>query len=133
MSVRRALLCAAAIAAFGCDAATPMTVVGTYKGESLGSASQAEPIGNLERGLAASVTLHVNADNTFRMIAAVLPVEGKWALEGRTLTLTPNQVLGFGSSGIGEMKFNVTGGKLEPLDQNPRFRFVKEPAEPALP
>jgi hypothetical protein len=63
----------------------------------------------------------------------VVPIDGTWTLEGSTVTLTPNKMLGFNKSDIGisaerPTKFQVVGDKLEPVEnaEQSRFRFIRQ-------
>jgi hypothetical protein len=137
MKLKFSLLLVMAALLTGCAdmlVASP-SVVGKYKGEAVPT-STVEPVRNIERGLAASASLDIRADKTFHMVAAVVPIDGKWEVEGDTLTLTPDKVLGF--EGIkmqdGKIQFRVQKGQLEPVSKSVgNFRFVREASETDLP
>lgn len=125
-----------ALLVVGCSAVTETTVVGKYKGVVLEDKGAGTIANNLASGLASSMSVEIKPDNTFHMVMAVVPVDGKWSLDGATLTLTPDKVLGIGRSDVPvgsakPMKFRVVEGRLEPSSTGPesRFRFVKEGSE----
>ncbi len=129
--MKRIALFLTLIAAIGCSV-TPASVVGKYKGEMIGDASQGSLAAGLQRGIASSMSLELKPDKTFHMVAMVVPVDGTWTLEGDTLTLTPKAVLGLNKSDVNisadrPMSFKVAKGNLEPIDAaGNRFRFLKE-------
>lgn len=71
-------------------------VVGHWKGHALLSKEdQKAPLSNLADAFAASVTLDIKADHTFKMMAFIMPVEGNWSMTGSRLTLKPTKAFGF--------------------------------------
>jgi hypothetical protein len=91
-----AALVAVSFAAVGCKHGG--NLVGHYKAEMPKDTSAAvnnNPFAaGLENAMIQSMTLDLNADNTFKMSIFIAPVEGKWSEDGTTVTLTPTKVMG---------------------------------------
>jgi hypothetical protein len=115
----------------GCAPVNESTVVGKYKGVAQKDTSAGNIANNLMSGMASSLSLELKPDKTFHLLMAIVPVDGRWSLDGTILTLTPDKVLGITRSDIPldpskPMTFKVIDGQLQPEGSQGQFRFLKE-------
>jgi hypothetical protein len=124
------------LVALGCGP-SESAVIGEWKGQAeLTKEQQNLPLSNLATGLAASFSLNMKEDHTFRMVATLVPVEGTWKMEGSQVVLTPKEVLGFQTidktSNTITLRLTPDNRRLEPATPDDQkatrgFVFVKSP------
>ncbi|MCX7800994.1 MAG: hypothetical protein N2109_11710 [Fimbriimonadales bacterium] len=88
-----------ALALTGCGASLEKRLVGTYTASFEQPANaKNDPASQFARNfaqmLAGSSTLELREDKTFKMTLIAMPIEGKWSLEGNTLSLKAESVMG---------------------------------------
>jgi hypothetical protein len=116
-----------ALLLLGCGV-TESSVVGDYHGEVAGSERDGKVVKGLEQDLASTITLSLKPDHTFKMVAAIVPISGSWALNGSTVTCTPQEVFGFSHKPLGAIQLKAIDGALETDFQSKHIRFVRDPA-----
>jgi hypothetical protein len=129
--VKKALLALVAVIIVGC--ATPESqLVGKWEGDvEVSAEGQQVPFHEVASSLGKSFTMEIKEDGTFRMVAFIVPMEGTWQANGREVTFTPNEVLGFkgGQSGPFTLQLSSDGKALElgeTTQPQSRFRFKKQ-------
>ncbi len=68
-------------------------VIGKWKATEMSNGGKTEPIPAEAKNLPSSFSLELKSDHTFAL-DIIMKLEGKWALEGDTLSLTPEKVAG---------------------------------------
>lgn len=87
------------LALFGCGASLEKKLVGRYAASfDQPAAAQSDPASQFARNFAqmlgGTTTLDLRDDKTFTMTLMAMPVEGKWSLEGNTLSLQAESLMG---------------------------------------
>jgi len=110
-----ALAASALVFVAGCGKGLESKLEGKYKGEAKASDKAGETAKKMAEATTSSLSLELKKDKTFTL-TMMLPMEGKWELDGTTLTLTADKIMGQTVNDKGKgttdankpMKFNVS-------------------------
>lgn len=83
----------------GCAGSLEQRLVGQYNGEvTINKTASNDPMAKMAEGLANAfaqgMSLELKEDKTFKMTMMMVPLEGKWAVDGGKLTLKADKVMG---------------------------------------